>query len=96
MPDGERTALDLFTTDSASGTYHLYVVQRSGDTVNPVLFTIEGSRWTYGGGAAAGDGRFYRTVNEFAKPNEYTWRQESSSDGKSWSVGIHGRNWRVR
>ncbi len=95
-PKGATTALDLFTSDSASKRYNLYVLQKSGEPMTPVPFTIAGSRWTYGGTAASADGRYYRTVNEFRDANAYTWRQEVSSDGKAWSEGIHGKNLRVR
>ncbi len=94
-PKGASTALDLFTADSSSGRYTLYVLQRAGDAMTSVPFVIDGSRWTYGGTSASGDGHFYRTVNDFSSGNSYTWRQESSTDGKTWSAGVGGRNVRV-
>lgn len=97
-PNGASTALDLFTADSATagGRFTLYVLQKSGEPMTAVPFVIEESRWIYGGASASGDGRYYRTVNEFRHENSYTWRQEVSSDGKTWSEGIHGRNVRIR
>ena len=93
---GVRTALNLFAADSASGVYALYVLTHAGDTLTPVPIVIRGKLWFYGGTARARDGRFYRTVNDFSRVDQYTWRQENSADGKEWTAGIHGQSRRIR
>lgn len=95
-PDGEHRALDLFTFDPAGSRYALYVISRPGEAASPVALSIDGSTWVYGGKEPNPDGTYYRTVNDFSKPGSYTWRQESSRDGKMWSAGAHGNSKRLR
>jgi hypothetical protein len=93
---GVRTAINLFTADSASGRYALYVLVHQGDTIAPLPIVIRGKQWFYGGEKPARDGIYYRTVNDFSQTNAYTWRQESSADGKEWKAGSHGQSRRLR
>ena len=95
-PTGASTALNLFTTASATGEFALYVLSHTGDVVTSVPFSIRGRLWFYGGKTAAGDGRYHRTVNDFSRTDSYTWRQETSVDGKEWTSGDHGESRRVR
>lgn len=94
-PDRPQHALNLFTRNTTDNRFALYVVMRPGDAVDAIAFSIEGSIWTYGGSKAAPNGQTYRTINDFSLPNSYTWRQESSTDGTTWTVGAHGRSRRV-
>ena len=93
---GWSSALNLFTADSTDGAYALYVLSRSGDAMSPIPLVIRGRQWYYGGTAPSADGRFYRTVNDFSQTDVYTWRQETSADGKEWTAGIHGQSRRIR
>ena len=95
-PKGASTALNLFTADSSAGGFALYVLSRPGDVMSPIPFAIRGRLWFYGGGKPENDGRYYRTVNDFSQIDAYAWRQETSGDGKEWTVGIHGQSRRVR
>lgn len=95
-PTGASTSLNLFTEAPATGNFVLYVLSRPGDAVSPVPLSIHGRVWIYGGGTPAGDGRYYRTINDFSRTDAYTWRQEMSVDGKEWTPGIHGESRRVR
>lgn len=95
-PTGVTTALTLFAPDSTDGQFVLYVLSRPGSTLNPVAFTIRDHYWYYGGQKPEGDGRYYRTVNDFTRADVYLWRQESSADGKEWAAGVHGQSRRIR
>lgn len=95
MP-GLATALNVFTADSTDTGFVLYVVSRPGAVITPVSIAIRGAEWFYGGTARAGDGRWYRTVNDFTQTDSYTWRQETSLDGEHWTSGGHGRSRRIR
>jgi hypothetical protein len=94
-PNGVRRAQDLFVRDSAGSRYFLYVAQTPGDTLAPVPLAITGTTWTYGGTAAAPNGKWWRTINEFVAPDRYDWRLESSADGKSWTRVMGGTSRRV-
>jgi|GEM_PF-2369442 len=95
-PTGASTSLNFFTEAPATGDFALYVLSRPGDVVSPVTLSIHGRVWIYGGKTPAGDGRYYRTINDFSGTDAYTWRQETSVDGKEWTSGIHGESRRVR
>lgn len=95
-PSGTSTALSLFTADSATGEFVFYVMSRRGAVISPIPVSIHGPVWVYGGRKADDDGRFYRTVNDFSRTDAYDWRQETSRDGKDWSVGVHGQSRRVQ
>jgi hypothetical protein len=88
-------ALNVFTADSAHGQYALYALSPPGRVVTPVPITIRGALWYYGGTAPERDGRYYRTVNDFSRADVYTWRQETSPDGKQWTAGVHGQSRRI-
>ncbi len=89
-PGSSSRALDLFVPDTTNGAFVLYVVSHPGSELAPVPFTIRGHEWVYGGTKADPDGVYYRTVNDFSNIDSYDWRQETSKNGKDWTVGIHG------
>lgn len=93
---GAPTALNFFTADAAGTGFALYVLSRSGSVITPIAIVMNGAEWRYGGSSQASDGRWYRTVNDFRNPDSYTWRQETSLDGKQWTAGPHGRSRRIR
>jgi hypothetical protein len=93
---GEARALNLFTFDATSRRYVLYVVSHLGDPVEPVSLAIEGALWIYGGKGGDTDGTIHRTVNDFSSTGVYYWRQESSKNGKDWTVGAHGQSKRLK
>ncbi|MEP6780340.1 MAG: hypothetical protein ABJC26_10665 [Gemmatimonadaceae bacterium] len=93
---GTSNALNIFTADSIPGQFTLYPLSHPGRVATPVPIIIRGTQWFYGGSAPDGDGRYYRTVNDFSQADVYTWRQETSPDGKQWTAGIHGQSRRVR
>jgi len=95
-PDGERRVLNVFTFDPAAKRFVFYAITHPGDALSPVALSIQGPIWIYGGVAAGANGVTYRTVNDFSKPGVYTWRSESSKDGREWTVGAHGRSRRLR
>ncbi len=95
-PTGPHTALNLFTVQAADGRYELYVLNRPGEPMYQVQFTIEGPIWTYGGEAPDADGQFARTINEFSGSDTYTWRQESRANGEEWKTVSQGRSRRIR
>jgi hypothetical protein len=72
-----------------------YVVPNPGDTLTPLPLTISGATWTYGGVSPGPSGRWFRTINDFSKRDEYSWRLETSDDGKSWRTANGGRSQRV-
>ena len=91
-----RHALNLFTFDPTTSRYYLYVVPQPGKPVATVTIAIEGTRWIYGGEPAAGAQRRFRTINDFSKPDSYTWWTESSDDGEHWTRVTGGRSVRVQ
>ena len=95
-PDGEHRVLNLFTYDSSSHKYFLYVEQQAGITLAPVPIAIEGRRWVYGGAAAPAGQRRFRTINDFSERDVYTWTTESSEDGVQWTRVTGGHSTRVR
>jgi hypothetical protein len=95
-PAGTQHALSLYTFGGAQGKFVFYGLGHPGDQMSPVSLTIEGNVWTYGGLAPGPDGRTSRTINDFSAKRSYTWRQESSSNGKDWTVGAQGRSKRLR
>jgi hypothetical protein len=95
-PDGALHAQNLFTFDPATGRYFLYTLSHPGDPMPPVPFTIANHVWTYGGQRAGGDGVTRRTINDFSTAGMYSWRQESTANGREWSAGAHGQSKRLR
>lgn len=95
-PGGMRHAENLFTWDSTTSHYFLYVAQAPGDTLSPVPLAITGKVWTYGGLTAAPNGKWWRTINDFSTAGSYTWRLESSDDGSRWTRVMGGTSRRVR
>ena len=91
-PEGVQHATNLYEYDPATDRYAYYGVTHVGDTLSPVPLTIAGPIWTYGGQTAGPDGVTYRTINDFSGGSFYTWRRESSRDGKTWTVVAQGRS----
>jgi hypothetical protein len=91
-----RHALNLFTFDSATARYYLYVVQQPGKPAVAVAITIEGTRWIYGGEATAAGQQRFRTINDFSESDSYTWWTESSADGEHWTRLTGGRSVRAQ
>jgi len=91
---GVQHAMNFFTR-TKTGSFVFYVVPNTGDTLAPVPLSINGAIWTYGGLSAGPNGRWFRTINDFSKRDEYSWRLETSDDGKSWRTANGGRSQRV-
>lgn len=91
-----RHALNVFTVDSATSRYFLYVIAQPGMPATATTIAIEGSRWTYGGGPTVAGQRRTRTINDFSQNDSYTWWTESSDDGEHWTRIAGGRSVRVR
>jgi hypothetical protein len=96
LAGGARHALNLYTFDATEKRYVYYGLPRPGEAMAPVPLGIEGRVWTYGGRKPEGGGPMNRTINDFSAPGIYTWRQETSQDGKEWTVGRRGQSKRVR
>jgi len=94
-PQGEQHATNLYAYDPATAKYTYYGLNHAGDRIEPVALTIDGPIWIYGGQTAGSDGVTYRTVNDFSGSGFYTWRRESSRDGKTWTMLAQGRSERV-
>jgi hypothetical protein len=94
-PQGVQHALNFFTRDPRNDRFVFYVLGNPGDTIRPVRLTIDGAVWTYGGEAPGPDGKTWRTINDFSKPGEYTWKAEMSADGTVWKTMAEGRSDRV-
>ena len=94
-PQGVQHALNFFMPDPRSGGFAFYVLNNPGDTIRPVPLTIDGAVWTYGGQHADPNGQTWRTINDFSKPGEYTWKAQVSADGKIWKTNAEGRSERV-
>ncbi len=92
---GVQHAMNFFTRNPKTGSFVFYVVPNPGDTLAPVPLIINGAIWTYGGLSAGPGGRWFRTINDFSKRDEYSWRLETSDDGKSWRTANGGRSQRV-
>lgn len=92
---GVQHAMNFFTRNPRTGSFVFYVVPNPGDTLAPVPLTISGAMWTYGGLSAGPNGRWFRTINDFSKRDEYSWRLETSDDGKTWRAANGGRSQRV-
>jgi hypothetical protein len=92
---GVQHVMNFFTRNPKTGAFVFYVVPNPGDTLTPVPLAIDGAIWTYGGASAAPNGRWFRTINDFSKQDEYSWRLETSDDGKSWRTANGGRSQRV-
>jgi hypothetical protein len=95
-PTGARHALNLYTFDAAEKRYVFYGLPRPGEPMTPVPLGIEGHIWTYSGKGPEAGGPMNRTINDFSTPGVYSWRQETSQDGKEWAVGRRGQSKRVR
>jgi hypothetical protein len=91
----ESRALDLYTFDAASGKYLFYLLQQPGEAMRPTPLAVNGRIWAYGGDRAAPDGKWYRTINDFSDTDSYSWKLETSANGKDWTPGLHGRSRRV-
>jgi len=91
---GVQHVMNFIMRNPKTGSFVLYVVPNPGDTLMPVPVAINGAIWTYGG-AASPNGRWFRTINDFSKRDEYSWRLETSDDGKSWRATNGGRSQRV-
>jgi hypothetical protein len=91
---GVQHVLNFFAR-AKNGSFVFYVVPNPGDTLRPVPLTINGPIWTYGGMSAGPNGQWFRTINDFSKRDEYSWRLETSDDGKSWRTTNGGRSQRV-
>ena len=91
---GVQHVLDFYAR-AKNGSFVLYVVPNPGDTLRPLPLAINGAIWTYGGTFAAPSGQWFRTINDFSKRDEYSWRLETSDDGKSWRTANGGRSQRV-
>ena len=94
-PAGVRQAFSLLTFNPVERKYVFYSLGRPGDPMRPVPLAISGRIWTYGGLTPGPDSTRYRTVNDFSAAGSYTWRQESSRDGKKWEAGMHGQSRRL-
>jgi hypothetical protein len=92
---GVQHAMNFFTRNPKTGAFVFYVVPNPGDTLAPVPLTVSGAVWTYGGLSPDPNGRWFRTVNDFSKRDEYSWRLEVSDDGKTWRTANGGRSQRV-
>jgi hypothetical protein len=92
---GVQHAMNFFTRNQKTGSFVFYVVPNPGDTLAPVPLIINGAIWTYGGLSAGPGGRWFRTINDFSKRDEYNWRLETSDDGKSWRTTNGGRSQRI-
>ena len=94
-PQGIQHALNFFTRDPRSDRFVFYVIGNPGDTIRPVPLTIDGTVWTYGGQTASPNGQTWRTINDFSKSDQYTWKAQMSTDGKTWTTMAEGRSERV-
>jgi hypothetical protein len=92
---GVQHAMNFFTRNQRTGSFVFYVVPNPGDPLAPVPLIINGAIWTYGGLAAGPGGRWFRTINDFSKGDDYNWRLETSDDGKSWRTTNGGRSQRI-
>jgi len=92
---GVQHVLNFFTHNSKTGAFVFYIVPNPGDTLTPVPLGINGLIWTYGGLSPAPNGKWFRTINDFSKKDEYSWRLETSDDGTSWRTANGGRSQRV-
>jgi hypothetical protein len=92
---GTQHAMNFFTRNQRTGSFVFYVVPNPGDRLAPVPLIINGAIWTYGGLSAGPGGRWFRTINDFSKRDEYQWRLETSDDGKSWRTTSGGRSQRI-
>lgn len=89
-PAGVRSALNVFSVDSARQRFVYYGIARPGAEVRPTPLTIADHLWIYGGGLGE-DSLYHRTVNDFSGGGGfYVWRQESSRDGVHWTTQRQG------
>lgn len=95
-PQGEQHTTNIYAFDPTANQYVFYSVNKPGDTLRPVALSISGSIWIYGGQTPDADGVTYRTVNDFTAGSSYTWRRESSRDGKTWTIVAQGRSERLK
>jgi hypothetical protein len=95
-PNGPIRALSLFTFDAAGGTFVFYGLAHPGEQMHPLPLSINGKIWTYGGDSPGADGRWSRTINDFSAAGSYEWRQETSANGKQWTVAAKGRARQLR
>ena len=95
-PAGEQRTINLYTVDHANKRYVYYGLARPGSAIAPVALTIEGKIWTYGGASSAANGPASRTINDFSNPAVYTWRLETTQNGKDWTVVRGGASKRLK
>ncbi len=95
-PKATLHALSLFTFEPAMKKFVFYGLSHPGDPMKPTPLSIDGKTWTYGGLTKEQDGKFYRTLNEFGAADSYTWRSQSSIDGKSWKTDVQGKSVRKK
>ena len=93
---GQRHALNLYAFDSAGQRYVYYGLSRPGDAMSPVALAISGPIWTYGSASAIANAPSSRTINDFSNHDAYSWRQETTQNGRDWVVVRGGRSTRLK
>lgn len=95
-PTGTDRIENFYTFNPAAGRYYFYGPLRPGEPMVPVPLIIADHLWIYADNRRDGHGLAWRTVNDFSKPETYSWRRESSPDGQHWTVVGHGQSRRVK
>jgi hypothetical protein len=88
---GAEQKVVVFTADSSSGWGFSYDL--SGEKAPPtrVLLRIVDHVWTFGDTAPTRDRAYHRTFYDFStRDGTFSWREESSRDGRRWTVDRAG------
>ncbi len=89
--NGESKALLVFTYDPKTKTYATYPIMLDGRAAGHGKLVIEGNVWTYPWeDTENGTTTYYRVVNTFTTPKTIEFRQEYSTDQKSWTLMARG------
>ncbi len=89
--NGESKALIVFTYDSKTKAYTTYPIMLDGRAAGHGKLVIEGNVWTYPWeDTENGKTTYFRVVNTFTTPKTIEFRQEYSTDQKSWTLMAKG------
>jgi hypothetical protein len=89
--NGESKALIVFTYDPKTKAYTTYPIMLDGRAAGHGKLVIEGNVWTYPWeNTENGKTTYFHVVNTFTTPKTIEFRQEYSTDQKSWTLMAKG------
>lgn len=95
-PMGEMQGLGISGYDTEGKAYTWYGIDSMG-MADSARGNVSGQTWTYQSKSSMmGKTIHGRYTMNVTGPDSYTWKYETSEDGKTWSVGGEGKSSRVK